>query len=136
MHLVCKKFCVKFEFVFSDPECPFVFCVCDILNAINIMLRGRQPTLESDVLYSKRSVFSFKVVLLNFLKYRRSILFLNIVVSAFAGFVLYLCHDLSCLIIGSKFCFFCINCSVIFFVGDKKIFSTSIFGRGIESSGP
>ena len=64
-----------------------------MLNAINIILRGRQATLELGVLYSKRSVFSPLVVLLNFLKYRRSVLFPNIVVSAFAGFVLYLCHD-------------------------------------------
>ena len=73
------------------------------------MLRGRQGTLESDVLFSKRSVFSFIVVLLNFLKNRRSVLFSNIVVSAFAGFVFYLCHDLGCLIIGSKFWYFCIS---------------------------
>ena len=59
------------------------------------MLRVRQGTLESDVLYSKRYVFSFIVVFLSFLKYRRSVLFPNIVVSAFAGFVLYLCHDSS-----------------------------------------
>ena len=32
---------------FSDPECPFVFCVWEILNAISIILKGRQGTLES-----------------------------------------------------------------------------------------
>ena len=53
------------------------------------MLRGREGTLESNVLYSKKSVFSFIVVLLNFLKYRRSVLFPNTVVSAFALF--YIC---------------------------------------------
>ena len=62
-------------------------------------------------------------------------MFPNIVVSAFAGFILYLCHDLSCLIIGSKFWYFCNNCSVIFSVGGKKIFSTSIFDSGMVSSG-
>ena len=40
---------MKFEYVFSDPECPFVCCVCDMLNAINIILRGRQGTLKSGV---------------------------------------------------------------------------------------
>ena len=102
-----------------------------MLNAIKIMLRGRQGTLELDVLCSKRSVFSFIVVLLNFLKYRWSVLFPNIVVSAFAGFVLFLCHDLICLIIGSKCWYFCINYSVTFSVVVKKLFSISIFDRGM-----
>ena len=44
-----EKFCVKFEYVFSDPACPFVCCVWDISNAISIMLRGRQGTLKSGV---------------------------------------------------------------------------------------
>ena len=52
-----------------------------MMNAINIILRGRQGTLKSGVWYSKRSVFSFIVVLLNFLKYRMSVLFPNIVAS-------------------------------------------------------
>ena len=38
---------MKFEYVFSDPEYPFVFCVCELLNAIHIILRGRQGTFES-----------------------------------------------------------------------------------------
>ena len=42
-----SKFCVKFEYVFSDPECPLVFCVCEMLKAINIILKGRQGTVES-----------------------------------------------------------------------------------------
>ena len=46
---------------------------------------------------------SLIVVLLYFLKNRRSVLFPNIVVSAFVGFVLYLCHDLSWQITGSNF---------------------------------
>ena len=91
------------------------------------MLRGRQGTLESDALYSKRSVFLFKVVLLIFLNYRRSVFFPNIVVSAFAGFVLYLGQDLSCLIIGSKFWYCCINCRVIFSVGGKKKYFRLLF---------
>ena len=41
------QFCVKFEYVFSDPERPFVLCVCDMLNATNIILRERQGTLKS-----------------------------------------------------------------------------------------
>ena len=32
---------------FSDPECPFVFCVCEMLKAIIIILKERQGTLES-----------------------------------------------------------------------------------------
>ena len=44
-----RRFCVKFECVFSDPECPFVCCVWDMLNAISIILRGRQGTLKSGV---------------------------------------------------------------------------------------
>ena len=32
---------------FSDPECPLVFCVCEMLKAINILLEGRQGILES-----------------------------------------------------------------------------------------
>ena len=72
---------------------------------------------------------------LKYLKYRRSVLFPNFVVSVFVGFVLYLCHDLSWWITGSKFWYFCNNCSVIFSVGGRKIFSTSIFDKGIVSSG-
>ena len=79
-------------------------------------------------------MFLFIVVLFNFRKYRRSVLFPRIVVSAFAGFVLYLCHDLSCRITGSKFWYFCKSCSVIFFSG-RKILSVSCFDRGIVSSG-
>ena len=48
-------------------------------------------------------MFSLIVVLLNFRKYRRSVLFPKIVVSALTGLVLYLCHDFSCLITGSRF---------------------------------
>ena len=80
-------------------------------------------------------MLSFIVVLLNFLKYLRSVLFPKIVVSAFAGFVIYLCYDLSCLITGSKFWYFCSNCSVIVSVGSRKILSTSNFDRGIVLSG-
>ena len=58
--------------------------------------------------------------MLNFLKYRRSVLFPKIVVSAFAGFVLCLCHDLSFLLTGSRFWYFCNCCSVIFSVGGRK----------------
>ena len=94
---------MKFEYVFSDPECPLMFYVCEILKAMRIILKGRQGTVDSFNWYSRRSVFSLIIVLLNFRKYRRSVLFPNIVVSAFTGLVLYLCHDFSCLIIGSRF---------------------------------
>ena len=93
----------SFEYVFSDPECPLMFCVCEILKAMRIILKERQGIVDSFNWYSRRSVFSLIVVLLNFRKYRRSVLFPNIVVSAFTGLVLYLCHDFSCLIIGSRF---------------------------------
>ena len=106
-----------------------------MLNAISIILRGRQDTLESGVWYSKRSVISLIVVLLYFLKYRRSVLFPSIVVSAFVGLVLYLCHDLICRITGSKFWYFCSNCSLIFSVGGRKTFSTPNFDKGIWSNG-
>ena len=48
-------------------------------------------------------MFSLIVVLLNFQKYRSSVSFPKIVVSAFTGLVLYLCHDFSCLITESRF---------------------------------
>ena len=47
VHLGNKNFSLKFEYVFSDPECPLVFCVCEMLKAINIILKERQGTLES-----------------------------------------------------------------------------------------
>ena len=56
-------------------------------------------------------------------------------VSAFAGFVLYLCHDLSCLITGSKFWSRFKSSSVIFSVGGRKILSTFSYDKGIVSSG-
>ena len=34
---------------FSDPECPFVFKVWEVLNAIEIILKGRHGTLKSSV---------------------------------------------------------------------------------------
>ena len=64
-------------------------------------------------------MFSLIVVLLNFRKYRRSVLFPKILVSAFTGLVLYLCHDLI----------------VILTVGGRKMFSISNLDKGIVSSG-
>ena len=75
----------------------------ELLIAISIILKGRHGTLKSGVWYSRMSVFSFIVVFLNILKYLRSVLFPKIVVSAFVGFVLYLCHDFSCLMTESRF---------------------------------
>ena len=46
--------------------------------------------------------------------------------SAFAGFVLYLCHDLSCLITGSKFWYCFKSSSVIFSVGGRKSLSNLV----------
>ena len=74
-----------------------------LLKAMRIILKGRQGTVDSFSLYSRRSVFSLIVVLLNFRKYRRSFLFPRIVESALIGLVLYLCHDFSCRITGSRF---------------------------------
>ena len=34
---------------FFDPEGPFVFKVLEVLNAINIILKGRHGTLKSGV---------------------------------------------------------------------------------------
>ena len=83
---------------------------------INIILKGRHGTLKSGVWYSQMSVFSFIVVLLNFLKYLRSVLFPKIVVSAFVGLVLFLCHNFSCLMARSRFWYFYNNSSVTFSV--------------------
>ena len=47
VHLENKNFFVKFEYVFSDPECPLVFFVSEMLKAINIIIKARQGTLES-----------------------------------------------------------------------------------------
>ena len=55
------------------------------------------------------------VVLLNFLKYLRSVLFPKIIVSLCVGFVLYLCHDLRCLMTGQGFGIFVII-QVLFFL--------------------
>ena len=54
-------------------------------------------------------------------------MFPKFVVSVFAGFVLYLGHDLSCLITGSKFWYCFKTSSVIFSVGGRKILSISSF---------
>ena len=56
------------------------------------------------------------------------------VVSAFAGFVLFLGHDLSCLTTGSKFWYCLKSSSVLFSVGERKLLSISSFDRGILSS--
>ena len=89
---------------FSDPECPLIFCVCEILKAIRIILKGRQGTVDSFRLYSKRSVFSLIVVLLNLRKVSGGVFcFLEWLNPALTGLVLYLCHEFSCLIIGSRF---------------------------------
>ena len=81
------------------------------------------------------NAFSIIVVLLNFRKYRRSVLFPKIVISPFAGFVLKLCHDFSRLITGSRFWYRFKSSSVIFSVGGRKILSIFSFDRGIVSSG-
>ena len=57
----------------------------------------------SDLWNSELSVFSLIEVLLNFLKYLRSVLFPRVVISALIGLVLYLCQDFNCLMIGSRF---------------------------------
>ena len=80
-------------------------------------------------------MISFIVVLLNFRKYLRNVLFPKILVSALVGLVLYLCHDFSCLITGSRFWYFCNYSRKIFSVVGRKMFSTSIFDRGVVSSG-
>ena len=107
----------------------------EVLNLINSILKSRHFTLKS-LLYSIMCLFSFMLVLLNFLKYLRSVLFPKIVVSVFVGLVLYLCQDLSYLMARSRFWFFFINSSVIFSVVGRKMISISIFDWSIVSSGP
>ena len=80
-------------------------------------------------------MFSLIVVLLNFRKYRRSVLFPKIVVSAFTGLDLYLCYDFSCLIMGSRFWYCFKVIIVILSVGGRKMFSISNLDKGIVSSG-
>ena len=94
---------MKFEYVFSDPECPLVCNEWEVRKAISIILKGRHGTLISDVWYSKISVFSLIEVLLNFLKYFRMVFFPRMVISALIGLVLYLCQDFNCLMTGSRF---------------------------------
>ena len=79
-------------------------------------------------------MFSYFVVLLNFLNYRRSVLF-PMMVSALVGLFLYFCQDFSCPMTGSSFWYFRKSSSVIVSVEDRKIFSISVFDRGIVSSG-
>ena len=110
---------MKFEYNFFDPE---VCSVCELWKAKSIILKGRQGTLRSNFWYSKISVFSFMEVLLNFLKYLTSNLFPRIVMSALIGLVLYLCHDFSCLMTGSRFWCFRNNSSVTFSVLEGKCF--------------
>ena len=62
-------------------------------------------------------------------------MFPKIVVSAFAGFVFYLCHDFGCLITGSRFWYRFKSSGVIFSVGGRNKLSISSFDRGIVSSG-
>ena len=112
-----------------------VFRVCEVWKAINIVLKGGQGTLRSDVWYSKISVLSFIKVFFNFLKNLRSVLFPGIVMSALIGLVLYMSQDFSCLMTGSRFRCFCSNYSVFFPVAGRKLFSTFIFVRGTVSSG-
>ena len=69
----------------------------------SILLRGKQSTLISGILYSRISVFSLIEVLLIFLKYLRRVLFPSRVVSASSGLVLYFCQEFDCLITGSRF---------------------------------
>ena len=78
---------------FSDSACPFVFKECQIGNARSIVLSVKQGTFKSDVRCSKITVFLIMNVLLDFQMYIRSVLFPRIVISAFTGFVLYLCQD-------------------------------------------
>ena len=61
--------------------------VCEVLNAINIILKGRHGTLKHGVSYSKISVFPLIVVLLNFRKYLRSVMFPKVVVSALVALI-------------------------------------------------
>ena len=76
---------------------------CEMGKARSFILKSRQGNFKSNVWSSTKLVFSFMDVLLIFLKYLRSVLFPGIVIYAFAGFVIYLCQDLSCLWTGTMF---------------------------------
>ena len=99
---------------FFDPVFPFVFRESKMRNARSFIVKVKQGTFNLGFWYSKILVFLFIDKLLNFLKYRRSVLFPRIVISAFNGFALNLCQDISCLIAGSGFCYFCNRSSVSF----------------------
>ena len=103
MHLGNKNFCIKFEYVFSAPECLLVCKEWKIWKVISKILKSKQVTSISVVRYSRISVFSLIVVLLNFLKYLRRVLFPSMAVSALSGLVLCLCQDFSCPMTGSRF---------------------------------
>ena len=53
------KLWIQLEYVFSDPECPLVCRICEVMNAINIIHKGRQGNLKAGAWYSKITVFSF-----------------------------------------------------------------------------
>ena len=102
---------------------------------MRIILKGRQGTVDSFKLYSKKSVISLIVVLLNLRKYRRSVLLPSMVESALVGLVLYLCHDFSCRIIGSRF-WYCFSVEIVIVsIGGRKMFSISNLDKGIVSNG-
>ena len=94
---------MKFEYIFSEPACPFVCKECEVRNAIKTKLNGRQATVDSGLKNSKRSLFSLIIKLIDFRKYRNKVLFHKNVISTFFEFFLCLCQELNCLMTGSKF---------------------------------
>ena len=130
-----QKLWVKFEYVFSDPTCLFVWRECDTWNAITIKLSARQrPSFVSREWYSKRSLFLFIVVQF-FSEISKKGSFPNTVISAFTGFVFLLSQDLSCRMTWSRYWCFLNNWSVNVSVLGRKIFWISFSERGISSKG-
>ena len=73
------------------------FIVVSFIKKKNLISANSRLFTQAELL------LSFIVVLSIFLKYLRSVLFPKIVVSVLVGLVLYLCHDFSCLMTGSRF---------------------------------
>ena len=76
------------------------------------------------------SLFSTIVLFLSFQKYLRSVFFPRDVISAFLGFVFYLCQDLSCVMTGSSFRYFVVIPVLVFLKLVEKFFQF-LFSKGV-----
>ena len=62
---------MKFEYVFSDPECTFMFCVCEMLKAMRIILKGRTGELLIHLIGILEGLCFINCCFVEFSKYRR-----------------------------------------------------------------